>query len=80
MRIFSHWPTTVLNVIVFGDLFELGKNQVIYEHLKVDFSLPYYVPLETGKKNYIFTCRIQCGMTVNYTKALFCALVMFKKK
>jgi len=80
VRIFSHWPTTVLNVIVFGDLFELGKNQVIYEHLKVDFSLPYYVPLETGKKNYIFTCRIQCGMTVNYTKALFCALVMFKKK
>jgi len=41
VRIFSHWPTTILNVIVFGDLFELGKNQVIYEYLKVDFSLPY---------------------------------------
>jgi predicted PP-loop superfamily ATPase len=41
VKIFSHWPTTVLNTVVFGDLLQLGKNQVIYEYLKVDFSLPY---------------------------------------
>jgi predicted PP-loop superfamily ATPase len=41
VKIFSHWPTAVLNIVVFGDLLQLGQNQVIYEYLKVDFSLPY---------------------------------------
>jgi hypothetical protein len=41
VKTFSPWPTTVVNIIVFGDLIELGKSQMIYEYLKVDFSLSY---------------------------------------
>jgi len=83
VKIFSHWPTAVLNTVVFGDLLQLRKNQVIYEYLKVDFSLPCSLCVfgDWQKKGYIYMQdTVWIALWDDCELHLFYALDVFKKK
>jgi hypothetical protein len=36
VKVLSHWPNTLVNTVVIVGLFQLGNNQVIYKHLKLE--------------------------------------------